>query len=64
MEWIVLLLIVYLIFRDSGIKIPSFKKNESKEDIVEDIEVKRKKEEFDKLMNYNITTAINSKRGE
>ena len=64
MEYVIVILLLVLIFKDELKAMFNDKsiKSEEPDEAVES-EVKKRKEEFDKLMSYSIDKAIDSKRG-
>ncbi len=63
-EYVIVILLIVLIFKDElkGIFKDKSIKSEEPDEAVKS-EVKKRKEEFDKLMSYSIDKAIDSKRG-
>ena len=60
---IILILVLYIILRDSGIRLPRFKKAEPPEEAdLKDIQEREK--EFNHIMTYSIDEAIKSKRSD
>lgn len=61
MDFIIIILLVILIFQNKPIKKAEIKEKTAEEKL-EDKKQLQRKEEFEKLMNYSINDAIESKR--
>lgn len=65
MEYLVIALLIILIFKEDIVKLVSdLRENKTEPDEAEQIKQEKYKKEFDKMMDYSVEDAIQSKRGD
>ena len=65
MEYLVIALLIILIFKEDIVKLASdLRENKTEPNEAEQIKQEKYKKEFDKMMDYSVEDAIQSKRGD